>query len=68
MEEQVGFKYNIDLEVANNMVLKERKLKPYNALEKAQEDQKCIGGVTLADETGNITFKATFDSRINILK
>ena len=68
MEVQIGFKYNIDLEVANNMTLKERHLKPYKALDKAEEDQKCIGGVILADESGNITFKATFDSRLNILK
>ena len=27
-----------------------------------------IGGIILADETGNITFKATFDSRLTILK
>ena len=68
MEIQIGFKYNIELEVVNNMVLKERKLKPYKPLEKAEEDQKCIGGVILADESGDITFKATFDSRFNILK
>lgn len=37
-------------------------------MEKREEDGKCIGGVILADGTGNITFKATFDSRLAILK
>jgi len=36
MEIQIGFKYGIDLEIANNMILKERELKPYKPLEKAE--------------------------------
>ena len=35
---------------------------------KNQEDRKTVGGVVLTDQTGNIVFKNTFDTRLNIAK
>jgi len=37
-------------------------------LVKSKEDQLGIGGIILSDQTGNIIYKATLDSRMNILK
>jgi vacuolar-type H+-ATPase subunit E/Vma4 len=37
-------------------------------LNKNKEDSLSVGGVILADKSGNITYKGTLDSRLNILK
>jgi vacuolar-type H+-ATPase subunit E/Vma4 len=63
----IGFEYALELQVAPNFTLTERSPED-GPLTKNKEDASSIGGVILADRTGNITFKATLDSRLNILK
>ena len=67
MVEQIGVPYPTSLEVAHNCTLLQRDLAKGELL-KEEEGNECIGGVILADSTGNITLKATLDSRLNILR
>jgi vacuolar-type H+-ATPase subunit E/Vma4 len=50
------------------MKLQPREITRDEPVKKSEEGDICTGGLILADETGNITFKATLDSRLNILK
>lgn len=68
MKREVGFEYPLNIQIANNLTLEERQLQGNQILSKNKQDTQCIGGVILADKTGNITFKATLDSRLNILR
>ena len=68
MVEQVGREYPLDIQIAENCTLAERREMRGRMNEKSLEDSECIGGVILADETGNITLKSTLDCRINILR
>ncbi len=51
-----------------NDCLKQRDFDKIGELQKDEQNRIAVGGVILSDKTGDIVYKNTFDTRLNIVK